>query len=68
MLFGKCGPTVKELGVLVNKPLTNFKEGTEKLDEHFYGKLFHKSAVEAAMTFIKVQKNKALSIDQQLST
>ena len=64
MLFGKGGPTVKELGVLVNKPLTNFKKATA--DEHFHGKLFHKSATEAAIVFIKMQKNKALSIDQQL--
>ena len=27
---------VKELGVLVKKPLTNFKKATEKLDEHFH--------------------------------
>ena len=65
--FAKCGPKVKELGVLVNKPLTNFKKATEKLDEHFHDKHFHKAAMEAAMLFIKVQKNKSLSIDQQLS-
>ena len=68
VLFGKCDPRVKELGVLVNKPLTNFKKATEKLDEHFHGKQFHKLAVEDAMMFTKIQKNKALSIDQQLST
>ena len=44
---------VKELGVLVNKPLTNFKKATAKLDEHFYEKQFHKSAVEAAMMFLQ---------------
>ena len=43
--FAKGGPTVKELGVLVNKPLTNFKKGTEKLDKHFHGKQFHKAAI-----------------------
>ena len=37
VLFGRCGPTVKELGVLVNKPLTNLKKGSEKLGEHFFG-------------------------------
>ena len=36
VLFAKCGPTVAELGVLVNKPLTNFKKATEKLDKHFF--------------------------------
>ena len=44
-VFAKGGPTVKELGVLVNKPLTNFKKGTEKLDKHFHGKQFHKAAI-----------------------
>lgn len=68
VLFGKCDPRVKELGVLVNKPLINFKKATEKLDEHFHRKQFHKLAVEDAMMFSKIQKNKALSIDQQLST
>ena len=69
MVFAKCGPNckVKELGVLVKKPLTNFKKATEKLDEHFHDKQFHKAAMEAAMLFIKVQKNNSLSIDQQLS-
>ena len=33
VLFGRWEPTVKELGVLVNKPLTNFKKGSEKLGE-----------------------------------
>ena len=67
-LFAKCGPTVTELGVLVNKPLTNFKKATEKLDKHFFETQFHKLAVQAAMMFSKVQQNKALSIDQQLNT
>ena len=58
VLFGKGGPRVKELGVLVNKPLTNFKKATEKLDDHFHGTLFHKSAMEAAILFIQMQINK----------
>ena len=44
MLFGKCGPTAKELGVLVTRPLTNFRKATEKLGEHFHclkGKKYH---------------------------
>lgn len=57
---------MKELGVLVTKPLTNFKKATEKLDEHFHGKQFHKTAMEAAMVFIKIQRGKSLSIDKQL--
>ena len=67
VLFGRCSPTVKELGFLVTKPLTNFKKAIEKLDEHFNGKKFHRAAVEAAMAFMNVQNNKALSIYQQLS-
>ena len=68
VLFAKCGPAITELGVLVNKPLTNFKKATEKLDKHFFETQFHKSAVEAAMMFCRVQQNKKISIDQQLNT
>ena len=67
VLFARCTPTVKELGVLVTKPLTNFKKAVEKLDEHFHGKKFHKVAVEAAMAFMQVQNNRVLAINQQLS-
>ena len=65
MVFGKGSHTVKELGVLVNKLPTNFKKAP-KPDEHFHGKLFHKSAMEPAIVFLKMQKNKAFSINQQL--
>ena len=68
VLFAKCGPTVAELGVLVHKPLTNFKKATEKLNQHFFDKQFHKSAVQTAMMFSRVQRNETLAIDQQLST
>lgn len=34
MLFAEYGPTMKEFGVLVNRPFTNFKKATEKLNEH----------------------------------
>lgn len=44
VLFGKCGPTVKELGVLVNRPLIDFKRATEKLTDHFHNK-FHKASL-----------------------
>ena len=66
VLFAKCGPTRKKLGVLVNMPLTNFKRGVEKLDEHFGEKRFHRVAVETAMLFTKVQENQSLSIESQL--
>ena len=67
VLFPKCTPTMKELGIFVTKPFTNFKKALEKLDEHFHGKKFHKIAVEAAMTFMQIQNRRMLSIDQQLS-
>ena len=38
VLFGQCEPSVKELGVLVNRPLPNFKNAIEKLTEHFVSK------------------------------
>ena len=40
VLFAYCEPSVSELGVLVNCPLTNLKKATEKLKNH----LFLKSA------------------------
>ncbi len=58
---------MKELGIFVTKPFTNFKKVIEKLDEHFHRKKFHKIAVEAAMTFMQIQNRRMLSIDQQLS-
>ena len=70
VLFARCEPSVKELGVLVNRPLTNFKKATEKLNEHFCSKSrkSHQAAVERAMAFIAVMENQAVSIDQQLSS
>jgi len=44
VLFGMCGPTMKEFGILVNKPLTDFKRAIEKLSLPFHsskGKKFH---------------------------
>ena len=38
VLFAKCTSTMKELGIFVTKPFTNFKKAAEKLDEHFHGK------------------------------
>ena len=73
MLFGKCGPSVRELGVLVNRPLTNFKKAGEKVCEHFYGaskstsasrgRRFHQSAVEDATMFLKGMENQSSQID-----
>ena len=36
VLFGKCEPRVKELGVFVNRPFTNFKKAFELLGNHFH--------------------------------
>ena len=35
VLFAHWQPSVSELGVLVNRPLTNLKKATEKLKNHF---------------------------------
>ena len=68
VLFGKCGPTVKELGVLVNRPLTDFKRANEKLTEHFHGKKFHKASLEAATAIVAVMENPEVAIDRRLSS
>ena len=69
VLFGRCESSVKELGVLVTRPLTNFKKASEKLVEHFTkSRKSHQNAMEKAMTFIAVTEKQALSIDQQLNT
>ena len=77
MLFGKCGPSVRELGVLVNKPLTNFKKAGEKLSEHFYGtsnsvsasrgRKFHQAALEDATMFHTGMEKQALRVDHHLT-
>ena len=57
------------IGVLVNRPLTNFKKASEKLAEHCAkSRKFHHDAMEKAMTFIAVMENQALAIDQQLNS
>ena len=71
VLFGKCGPTAKELGVLVNRPLTNFRKATEKLGEHFHclkGKKYHQAALEAATAFTAAMKNPEVAVDRRLSS
>ena len=67
---------MKELGVLVNRPLTNIKKATEILSEHFYnaskgcprGKKYHQAAYEEAVTFISMTENQLLRIDHLLSS
>ena len=74
---GSVGLKVRELGVLVNRPLTNFKKESEKLCEHFYGaskstsasrgRRFHQSAVEDATMLLKGMENQSLQVDRHLS-
>ena len=64
VLFAICGPNIAEFG----EPFTNFKKASDKLDQHFFGKQFHKDTVQTAMMFKKVQLNQTTSIDLQLST
>ena len=52
----------------MSKPFTNFKKATEKLNQHFFEKQFHKSAVEKALMFHKVQCNQMPSVDKHLNT
>ena len=35
VLLGRCEPRIKEFGVLINRPSTNFKKAVDKLIEHF---------------------------------
>ncbi len=65
VLFGKCGPSVTRLGVLVERPFTNFKKPVRSWvsisiaqDEDGF----------EAMSFLAVMENKALSIDTQLNS
>ena len=67
--FAKCTQSVPRLGVLVERPFTNFKKAGEILGDHFHGKgegahskgrQSHQAAVEAAMSFLAVMENKAL--------
>ena len=74
VLFGKCEPRVKELGVFVNRPFTNFKKASELLGNHFHGlgnskgNRTHQNAVQDASMFVKVMEDSSVRIDQQLST
>ena len=70
VLFVHCQPSVSELGVLVNRPLTNLKKATEKLMNHFISeeRKSHHEAVQIALTFCAVKENRVLPIDQQLSS
>ena len=68
VLFARCSPNMTQLEVFVSKPFTNFKKATEKLNQHFFEKQFHKSAVEKALMFHIVQCNQMPSVDKHLNT
>ena len=70
VLFAHCQPSVSELGVLVNRLLTNLKQTTEKLKNHFISeeRKSHHEAVQTELTFCAVKENRVLPIDQQLSS
>ena len=70
MIFAHCQTLVSELGVLVNRPLTNLKKATEKVKNHFISeeRKSHLEAVQTALTFCALKGNHVLPIDQQLSS
>ena len=69
-LFAQCEPSVRDLGVLVDRLLTNFKNAIEKLNEHFVSKSrkSHQAAMEKAMLFIGVKENRIVAVHQQLNS
>ena len=76
VLFGKCEPTVKQMGVFVMRPFTNFKKASELLGNHFHGigirnskgYKTHQNAVQDANMFIKAMEDSSARIENQLST
>ena len=73
ILFGKCEPTVKEMGVFVMRPFTNFKKASELLGKHFHGignskgHKTHQNALHVANMFIKAMEDSSARIENQLS-
>ena len=65
---------VKELGVFVSRPFTNFKKASELLGNHFHGlgnlkgNKIHQNAVQDASMFVKVMEDSSARIYYQLST
>ena len=74
ILFGKHEPSVKELGIFVTKPFTNFKKATEQLGGHFHGtgiskgSKTHHNAMQDATTFMMAMEKKGSRIDHHLSS
>ena len=63
MLFG-IGSSNIDLGVLVSRPLTNFKKATDELKAHDE-KASHLDAVSSADLFLKVMSGKQPLVHQQ---
>ena len=66
VLFARGGPTL-ELGVLVSRPLIDFKRATE-LSDHFHKKKFHKAAVQEAESFSAVMNDPNVGVNHSLSS
>ena len=66
VLFARGGPGI-ELGVLVSRPLIDFKRASEKLSDHFHKK-FHKAAVQDAESFSTVMKDASVGVGNLLSS
>ena len=66
VLFGKCEATVKEMGVFINRPFTNFKKASELLGSHFHG--FGNSKGNKTHQKAVGLEDSSLRIDYQLST
>ena len=62
---GQCGPAAKELGVLVNRLLTNFRKATR---EHFHCSKYQQATLEAATAFTAAMKNPEVAVDRRLSS
>jgi len=66
VLIGQDVPGM-ELGVLVNRPLIDYKRASEKLNfQSLLPQQFHKASLEAAATYKSVMKNPDLAVDHQL--
>ena len=65
---------MKELGVFVTRPFTNFKKAMELLGKHFHGlgnskgNKTHQNAVQDANMFVRSMENVDARIDFQLNT
>ena len=66
VLSARDGPKIK-LGVLVNRPLTEFKRATETLADHFFNNRFHKESLETAASFTAMMSNLDVDVDHRLS-